>query len=75
MTTYHRLHVVKRLNVGIRFMGLRAFARQLKVSPGYLCDVVKGRSAPGPKILRALKLEVVPPVIRYRWSSRGGAGQ
>ena len=39
-------------------------AKQLKVSPQYLCDIQQGRRAPGPKVLRALGLR---EVITYEW--------
>lgn len=35
---------------------LRGFAKELKISPVYLSNVLRGKQAPGPKILKALGL-------------------
>lgn len=44
--------------------GVRAMAKELGVSPSYVCDVCLGRRAPGPDFLKAvgMKKEVI---IRY----------
>jgi transcriptional regulator with XRE-family HTH domain len=42
---------------------LADFAKELKVSPGYLRDILHGHREPGPKILEALGLE---RVVTYR---------
>jgi transcriptional regulator with XRE-family HTH domain len=46
---------------------LRAFAREIGVSPMYLSDLYHGRREPGPTILSYLQLEkVVTRSIEYR---------
>lgn len=34
-------------------------AKKLGISPAYLCDLLKGKRQPGPKLLEALGLEIV----------------
>lgn len=34
-----------------------AVARELGISPAYLCDILAGRREPGPSVLKALGLE------------------
>ena len=54
-----------------RKLSLRAYARELSVSPAYLSDVYRGRRDPGPTLLQHLGLErkVVTQVtyVKRRW--------
>lgn len=34
--------------------GVRSLAREIGVSPSYVCDVLQGRRAPGPDFLKAV---------------------
>jgi DNA-binding transcriptional regulator YdaS (Cro superfamily) len=40
-----------------------AYAKELGVSPSYLCDILKGRREIGPKVLERMGME---RVIQYR---------
>lgn len=48
------------------FGGLRALARHLKISPMYLCDIMKGRRGLGPKVLKSLELKKTVKVFYER---------
>ena len=37
----------------------KALADKIGISPAYLCDILKGRRAPGPAVCKFLKLEAV----------------
>lgn len=44
--------------------GVRALAKQLGVSQGYMSDVLSGKRAPGPKILAALGFSPEPVYVK-----------
>jgi len=44
--------------------GVRSLARAWQLSPAYISDVLGGRKAPGPAILRKLRLRAVT-VVTY----------
>lgn len=55
--------VIQRVKKEIERVGsLRGLAREWGVTPSYLCDIVNGRRAPGPKILTPLGLRWVKTV-------------
>lgn len=46
---------------------LREYAASIKCSPSYLSDILHGRRAPGPKVLKALGLDRgIETVVTYR---------
>lgn len=49
--------VVERLRQLVDNETLSEIGRQLGVSKQYLCDVLKGRKAPGPKIFKAMGIK------------------
>jgi len=50
----------------MQFQSLRSLARRIRISPTYLSEILSRKKAPGPKILRYLKLERVPGPVSYR---------
>jgi hypothetical protein len=48
--------------------GVRSLAERIGVSPGYVCDVLLGRRAPGPDFLKVLGIrkEVIVRYVRDR---------
>jgi transcriptional regulator with XRE-family HTH domain len=44
--------------------GIRAFAKQLKISPSYVSDVCNGRRAPGPPFLKTLNMKKIIVYIK-----------
>lgn len=51
---------------------LRAYARQIGVSAAYLSDVMRGRRAPGRKILAPLGIKVtVRRIVEYAYTKAG----
>lgn len=44
----------------------RQLAISLGIAPGYLCDVMKGRKSPGPKLLKALGLTAQTVYKRHK---------
>lgn len=50
-----------------------ALAKNLKLSPSYLSDVLLGRREPGPKLLAALGLRKVVSYERVPERKRGGS--
>lgn len=60
MTILTKSDVLRMLEVRVKDAGTKSeAARRFNVSPAYLGDVMNGNRAPGPKILRALGLELV----------------
>ena len=55
MRFYTDEQIIKRMQRLRKGMTLRAFAAQLGISPGYLCDVLKQHQRPGRKIELALE--------------------
>ncbi len=51
--------------------GLRALAREWRISPSYLCHVIGGRTKPGDGILRHLGLV---KVVAYQVAGRSVVG-
>ena len=61
-------HPILELRTRLRRTTQKALADDLGLSKQYLCDVLRGRREPGPKILSALKLE---RVVTYRRKTNG----
>jgi hypothetical protein len=57
---------VELLREKMRGKSLRAFAKEIPCSAPYLCDVLKGNRAAGPRILAYLGLERVPTQVVYK---------
>ena len=57
---------VELLRAQMEYQSLRSLARRMRIAPTYLSAVMRRTKAPGPKILRYLKLERVPGPVSYR---------
>jgi len=56
-----RAEVARRIRVAIQQAGSqRAWAERVGVSPVFICNVLQGKRAPGPKVLAALGLRRTP---------------
>lgn len=57
MKTLTKDDVVKAIRERMKDLTAREFAKSIGVSPQYLNDVLHGRRAPGPSILKALNIQ------------------
>lgn len=61
---YHKVDIIIKIKNRIEERGSqKALAKEWGISEAYLCDILKGNRAPGPKILNPLGMK---KVIRYR---------